>query len=44
MGCGCKNNIQGQATQQTVQTQQSSASQVVQNAIKKTVEKYYEKK
>jgi|LauGreDrversion4_2_1035121.scaffolds.fasta_scaffold601214_2 hypothetical protein len=44
MGCGCKNKNQGQATQQTVQTQQSSASQVVQNAIKKTVEKYYEKK
>jgi hypothetical protein len=43
MGCGCKNKNQGQATQQTVQTQQSSASQVVQNAIKKTVEKYYEK-
>jgi len=39
MGCGCKKN-----TQQTQQTQQTSNTQQVQEAISKTVEKYYQQK
>lgn len=40
MGCGCKNKNK----QQTTQTVKTSQTQAVQEAIKKTVEKYYEKK
>ena len=41
MGCGCKQKAK--AVQQSSTTAQSTQTQV-QNAIKKTVEKYYEKK
>jgi len=39
MGCGCKNK-----NKQTTQTVKTSNTQTVKEAIKKTVEKYYEKK
>lgn len=38
MGCGCKNK-----KKQTSQTVKTSNTKTVQEAIKKTVEKYYEK-
>jgi len=43
MGCGCKKKAEQQAqqAQQIVKTQQQSANEAVQNAIKKTVNKYY---
>jgi hypothetical protein len=45
MGCGCKNN---QPQKPATQTQQVNTNQVteenVQEAIKKTIEKYYLKK
>lgn len=41
MGCGCKQKAQ---TVQQSNTQAQSTQTQVQNAIKKTVEKYYEKK
>lgn len=46
MACGCKNKqnqAQTQSPQQTQQTQQKSNG-TIQEAIKKTVEKYYNKK
>jgi hypothetical protein len=42
MGCGCKKKAE-QQQQQNVKTQQQSANEAVQNAIKKTVNKYYKK-
>lgn len=42
MGCGCKNKAQ--QAQQAQQTQQTSNTQQVQEAINKTVEKYYQQK
>jgi hypothetical protein len=42
MGCGCKNKTNQITTEQ--KTVQQSASQQVQDAIKRTVEKYYENK
>jgi len=41
MGCGCKNKAKKPDTQQT---QQSSNTTQVKEAINKTVEKYYQKK
>jgi len=45
MGCGCKKKAEQQALQQqqVVKTQQQSANEAVQDAIKKTVNKYYKK-
>jgi hypothetical protein len=43
MGCGCKNKAK-QISQQNVQTQQQSSTQQVNEALKKQVEKYYNKK
>jgi len=40
MGCGCKKKAE-QNQQQVVKTQKESANDAVQNAIKKTVKKYY---
>ncbi len=42
MGCGCKKKAQ--QIQQNQQTQQTSNTQQVQEAISKTVEKYYQQK
>ena len=39
MGCGCKNK-----NKQSTQTVKTSNTPTVKEAIKKTVEKYYEKK
>jgi hypothetical protein len=46
MGCGCKNNNANNTTQTQQATQQAAASkqqqtESVKQAIKKTVEKYY---
>lgn len=47
MGCGCKNKNQPQPAAPQPQPQpaapQNSKSQTIQNVIKKTVEKYYQK-
>lgn len=44
MACGCKNK-QNQTQQQVApQTQQQKSPSSIQEAIKKTVEKYYNKK
>ena len=48
MGCGCKNNNQPQPAAPQPQPQPAapvneSKSQTIQNVIKKTVEKYYQK-
>jgi len=42
MGCGCKNKQNTQTT--TTQQSSKTPTQQVQEAIKKTVEKYYVKK
>jgi hypothetical protein len=45
MGCGCKNKTNSTSTPQTQQVQTNSAvtptNESVQEAIKKTIEKYY---
>jgi hypothetical protein len=43
MGCGCKNKNNGGQQAQPVQTNQQN-NQSVQEAVKKIVEKYYNKK
>ena len=42
MGCGCKSNQNGQKTQQQIQQQQAQQKEV-QNAVKETIAKYYQK-
>jgi len=44
MSCGCKNKQKQTQPQSTVQTQQTKPTNTIQEAIKKTVEKYYNKK
>lgn len=43
MSCGCKNK-QSKTNVTTQQTQQNNTNSNIQEAIKKTVEKYYNKK
>ena len=45
MGCGCKNNQQAAQLQEELlkQAQQNQQNESVSNAVKQTIEKYYQK-
>lgn len=43
MGCGCKNNQQSSQQSQQIEEAKQQKTEAVANAVKQTIEKYYQK-